>query len=140
MLGKNFPTVFVLTVIAGCAGSPEPQFVCAPPQAPALSIIHGGATLVFDPGQATGLQVGMSEDDQSPEPDVWLDQDRVSVPTAGLPVTLKVFARATHADCPGELSFAQVVVRRGQDDACLDQRLDDRRFAGVRIDDDERRV
>jgi hypothetical protein len=106
MLGKKFLPIVI--ILAGCGSTDDEPELCGPPQAPALTIIHYGATLDFACRDAAGLQVGTSLDPEAPGPDEWFDQAAVILDRCDPPCGLKVFARGTCAPCEEPLEFSHV--------------------------------
>lgn len=79
---------------------------CDVPQAPTLSVIHGGATLTWTVPGGVPLQVGTSQDDVATAPDAWVDASSLSLPSTNLPTVLKVFARIAGPGCAASDPFA----------------------------------
>ncbi len=84
------------------------DLLCELPLAPTLTILHGGALLVFESTSNWLIQTGISSEVDATEPEIWHDTDRVEMPTADLPRSVKVFARLDQAPCAGSDQFSFV--------------------------------
>lgn len=79
---------------------------CDVPQAPTLSVVHGGAVLAFSVAGPWEIEVGMSLDAEASEPDGWEDGPEVVLPWSGVPYEVRVFARGKGAACASGPVFA----------------------------------
>lgn len=82
---------------------------CAVPDAPMLTVVHGGVTLEFTTPGGEAIEVGVTEALEATEPDRWSPDRAVTMPSEGLPRWIKVFARVAEDACrTPEATFTHV--------------------------------
>jgi hypothetical protein len=83
--------------------------------------VHAGATLRFSTESTAAIELGSSEDRSASAPELWLDQDTLTLPVRSSAYFIKVFARIKEPDCLESASFEHLYEVRPSYDGAAEQ-------------------